>query len=331
MMFEPWLEPGLRLIAAWQTLPGWLVPPMQGITFLGALEFYLLLLPFIYWTLSPALAARTFAVLLANDFISTTCKILWHGPRPYWIPGETGVRGWAAESSYGVPSGHAGGSLSTWGYLATQVRSPVFRALAAVLILLVGFSRPYLGVHFPHDVLLGWLIAATVVLVALMVQERLGAWLMSVRNGHHLAVSALIASAIMAWGWAVPGFVADSPDPAAWAGFAERARSPSHFFALAGTLFGLMVGYRRQRELVSYAPAALWRVRLAQYAGGILVMFAIYLGLGALSHALAATDSLPGCLLRFVRFAAVAWWVTELAPRCFMRWQAGAGTSATGV
>ena len=318
-MFADQINPGLALISQLQLLSPGLDIPMLAVTWLGSLEFYLVLLPFIYWTLDPALAARTFCVLLCNDFISTTGKMLWHGPRPYWTPGDTGVRGMAAEASYGVPSGHAGGSMVTWGYLATQVRSPVFRVIAVALILLIGFSRPYLAVHFPHDVVVGWLIGGAVLLLALRVQAPLGAWLAGLPGPRYVAVAAALALAVMAWGLTLPGLVAASPDPADWARYATTARSPSHFFALAGTLFGLMLGYRRQQTLIAYQPPREWSHRLTCFVFGMIVMLAIYLGLGVVTHALTAPETLAAYGLRFFRFAAVAWWVTELAPRCFLK------------
>jgi undecaprenyl-diphosphatase len=67
-------------------------------------------------------------------------------------------------SSYSFPSGHAFGSLCFYGILAwlTAARLPNKAAelaigiLAALLIFFIGFSRIYLGVHFPSDVLAGY-------------------------------------------------------------------------------------------------------------------------------------------------------------------------------
>ncbi len=70
-------------------------------------------------------------------------------------------------SSYSFPSGHALGSFCFYGILAWLVTARlesrrariIIRILAAILILLMGFSRIYLGVHYPSDVIGGYLAA----------------------------------------------------------------------------------------------------------------------------------------------------------------------------
>jgi len=81
-----------------------------------------------------------------------------------------------SETGYGFPSGHSitalvfAGSLVWLCFVLTR-RRPV-RVLACVLgalwVILVGFSRVYLGVHFTTDVLGGWLVGAASLLAVLL-------------------------------------------------------------------------------------------------------------------------------------------------------------------
>ena len=84
-----------------------------------------------------------------------------------------------APASYSFPSGHALGSLCFYGVAAFMivrhsdsrwVRIAVSSA-AAVLILAIGFSRVYLGVHYPSDVLGGYFVGV-IWLSAVMLSER---------------------------------------------------------------------------------------------------------------------------------------------------------------
>ncbi|MFB3918234.1 MAG: phosphatase PAP2 family protein [Terriglobales bacterium] len=73
--------------------------------------------------------------------------------------------------SYSFPSGHSLFSFCIYGVLAglltARIRSGALRAviwlLAAGLITAIGTSRIYLGVHYPSDVIAGYLAAAMLV------------------------------------------------------------------------------------------------------------------------------------------------------------------------
>jgi undecaprenyl-diphosphatase len=84
------------------------------------------------------------------------------------------------EDSYSFPSGHATAVVALYGFLlyACYKMFPQWwaRALSvlagAVIILLVGFSRVYLGVHYPTDVLAGYLVGALWVYIAISLLSR---------------------------------------------------------------------------------------------------------------------------------------------------------------
>jgi undecaprenyl-diphosphatase len=109
--------------------------------------------------------ARTAALLtitmLGATVLDIALKYAFHRPRPVAFFGAT-------PSSYSFPSGHALGSFCFYGMLAAVLAARA-RGLGAkfcvwmaamVLVGMIGFSRIYLGVHYPSDVIAGYCAAA---------------------------------------------------------------------------------------------------------------------------------------------------------------------------
>lgn len=144
---------------------------MRGVTLLGSIEFLLPLGAFVVWRLL-AVGRRRDAVwlvvaALGADGIDTGLKLIFERPRP------EAFFGLAEPASWSFPSGHSMASFCFYGAVAAiamaQAPSGWKRAglllAAALVVFTIGFSRVYLGVHYPTDVLGGyaagmvWLLA----------------------------------------------------------------------------------------------------------------------------------------------------------------------------
>ena len=174
---ETILQGGINFILAFQALGSWLALPMTFFTSLGSQEFFLLVFPALYWSINADLGARAGAILLFTGGLNEMLKLAFHGPRPYWVSAQ--VKAMASEPTFGVPSGHAQMAVVIWGTLASYIKRPWAWAIAIVLILMIGLSRLYLGVHFPQDVLFGWLLGALTLWAFLRWSDALVAWLMT--------------------------------------------------------------------------------------------------------------------------------------------------------
>lgn len=167
-----WWGIGLILVLAVQ-------PPLDGVmnelSFLGREEFYLIVVVLLYWCVKPSWGLQALGILLLSDFLNGLVKWIFHAPRPYWI--DARVCALSTETSYGIPSGHAQTSLALWGLLAVMSRSRWARPVAAVILFAVSLSRIYLGVHFPHDVVTGWIIGGLLLAGYVWVQTPLTRWL----------------------------------------------------------------------------------------------------------------------------------------------------------
>lgn len=84
------------------------------------------------------------------------------------------------ETSFSFPSGHATRAVAFFAFLLwiTYDLLPLkwrkaATGVVAILILTIGFSRLYLGVHFPSDVIAGYLLGAVFVIVGIKITKRL--------------------------------------------------------------------------------------------------------------------------------------------------------------
>lgn len=105
--------------------------------------------------------------------LNVACKALFERQRPdLWVQ-------LVHESGYSFPSGHAMASAALGLALVVALWNSRWRwwsaGFAAGYILFVGFSRLYLGVHYPSDIVAGWLVSgAWVLAVALLMRSKLG-------------------------------------------------------------------------------------------------------------------------------------------------------------
>jgi undecaprenyl-diphosphatase len=127
----------------------------------------------VFWRKRWRRAAIWLAVtMLGGQVLETVLKLAFHRPRPAPFFGPLPY-------SYSFPSGHALSSFCFYGIMAglltARLRSRNWRillwALAAALVASIGVSRIYLGVHYPGDVLAGYL-AAAVWVSAMLVLDR---------------------------------------------------------------------------------------------------------------------------------------------------------------
>lgn len=310
---------GINLIQALQNLSPALDGIMEAGSCVGTPEFLLVLVPFIYWSIDRRLGIRAILVVFFFDFINASIKILFHQPRPHWLGEVKALSTAGTEGTYGLPSGHSGRSLALGGYLAAWVKRNWFWAIAVLYILLVGVSRLYLGVHFPHDVLGGWLLGILSIWVVTEWESASRNWLADKSISAQILLGFLVAIAIVLIGFIIRIIVAGTPDPAEWSVYNAEARTVTHFFTIAGAVFGASTGYALMRQHARFDPGGDWAKRGIRYLLGIVVSLVLFFGMDIAFAAIAADESTAGYILRFIRYASTLFWVTFLAPWLFLR------------
>jgi membrane-associated phospholipid phosphatase len=126
------------------------------ITALGSALFYVPVILWVYWCINEKTGRRLVLLLLLSAWVNSALKVLLKQPRPYFLDPSVGI---STASGYGFPSGHAQQALVFW---AAALSGPVGKRrawlIAGAVALVLGFTRLYLGLHFPTDLLGGWFL-----------------------------------------------------------------------------------------------------------------------------------------------------------------------------
>lgn len=328
---QVFIESGIAFIVALQGAVGdWFIIPMRFFSYLGTEEFFLLVLPLIYWSIDSALGLRVGFILITSNLLNYVGKLAFAGPRPYWISRQVRVF-WLTETTFGVPSGHAQIPMSVWGMIAAYAKRTWFWVVALIIIFLIGFSRMYLGVHFPHDVLFGWLIGAVILWAFVHFWEPVSAWIGQKTLSQQILFAFLASLLFIALGYGTWILRSGYQIPEEWVGNAlfAGAEEPNPVnangvFTSAGTFFGMAAGaawiiskggFQVSSGTKSMANDPLGK-RAIRYVVGLIGVLILYMGLGAIFP---RGDGFIFYLLRYIRYVLVGWWVTGGAPWVFAR------------
>lgn len=282
-------------------------------TFLGEIEGYVLLISVIYVTYDKSLALRLSVLTLLTMSLNHILKTLIMNPRPFISEGNFSER-WAVSTAkaqelateYSTPSGHAMAGSSFYSYLYSKAKSKYVQIALVMLILLTGLSRPYLGVHYLEDVLIGWVLGISIALVAVKYADRVSTLWGGFSHGRQVTIVA--SSSLILW-------------------LATRALSagattgqPYTFLSYTGFLTGIVVAYPLEMRRINFDPrsSTVFRKVLRSALSVGLVIGTLFLldeGFGMVSD----DSSLLGGLLRFVRYATAGIVGVFISPLVFVK------------
>jgi membrane-associated phospholipid phosphatase len=293
---EELLSWGLDVIRAVQTVKGpVLTAIMQVLTQAGSEYFYLLFLPVVFWCVDARFGIRFGLVFLFSAFTNSWLKVLFAVPRPFVVDPSVGL---SYESSFALPSGHAQGSATFWGLLAGKIRAPWGLVLAIVLPLIIGFTRVYLGVHYPTDLFLGWLLGWGIALAWFVFGDRISRIVSKANVRLRVIAAAVVALGMNAL---YPG------DP-----------------TLAGAFLGTAIGATFLFGRISFdAGSGSLKIKAMRMGLGLAGLALVYFGGKLLSP---GDESTLYPLVKFVRYGLVGAWISLGAPWLFMRLGMGGKT-----
>jgi membrane-associated phospholipid phosphatase len=286
---------------------------MQGFTWTGELEGMVLLVALVYAVWDKQLAIRLATVALVAMTANHFLKTLIRNPRPFvaagtyrehWIASPQRASELVAEFS--TPSGHAMTGAAFWGTLFAHVQVRWAKVLCVVAILGTGLSRPYLGVHYVEDVLLGWPLGVAIAWLTVRFGGALGARWRALALGRRVAIAVIASAALWSMTRAFGG--------------AGVTGQPNAFLSYAGFLTGIVVAEPLEARLIRYDPRSSSVARKAlRFALGVALVLGPLALLDRPFAAIAADATPLGDALRYLRYAVASLAGLFVAPLLWVR------------
>ena len=303
-----WLQSLLLSLVPWGEdlivgVQSWSTPFLDGLfavfSFLGDEEFFLLLLPLVYWCFSKKTGRWLAYALLLSTYLNSLIKHIFLIPRP--SDPRVRVLRPVDPPNPSFPSGHAQSGVAVWGFLASRARQAIVWVLIVPLVFLIGFARIYVGVHDPVAVIGGWIVG--VIFLALFL------WLMP-RAEQSLGRQPLALKLALAIILPIAGLFLHRAD--------IRGLYPAPDAAtVMGTILGMSVGFLFEPRCIRFRVDGPWWQRLLRLVAGLLITLIFWQGPKLLlpeemAHGLAMA-------LRFLRYAGTGLAAILLAPWLFVK------------
>lgn len=244
---------------------------MLAVTYLGDEIAFLVVALILIWCADKRTGYYVLAVGFLGTIVNQFMKLWFRIPRPWVLDENFTILEQAREgaSGYSFPSGHTQSSVGTFGAIAYTTKNKVLRWLCIAVVILVPFSRMYIGVHTPLDV--GVAAAMAAVLIFLLKPIILG------RNDRvfpvFLGIMVAVSVAFLCFVELYP-FPADI-DPHNMASGLKNA------YTLLGSLLGLVAVYIVDEKWLHFPTKAVWWAQVIKVAIGLVLVLLVKNGLRA--------------------------------------------------
>jgi hypothetical protein len=191
-----------------------------------------------------------------------------------------------------MPSGHTQNAVVIWGFLAARSGRKISWLIAAFLMVGIPLSRVYLGVHFPTDLIGGYLLGGIFLILFLLSAPRLETWLIEQGFAWQILIS-LLGPLIL---------------------ILLNPTGDKYVLSMVSVLMGVCAGFALERRFVRFSCESVWWKKAIRYLLGVVVLFGLWGGLK-----LAFSGMEPAAPFRFIRYALVGLWGGVGAPWMFVR------------
>jgi len=254
----------------------------QMVTMTGEEYFYIIAAAVIFWCINKKFGYKLGFALLTGAIVNTVLKDVINSARPIGVPGIRSLRLQTA-TGQSFPSGHTQGSTIFWVSWIVKVRKRWIYIVGVTAILLVGYSRIYLGVHYPIDIIGGIVVGFTWVFISNYIFDYADStrrrWVLMI-----IVIPMLIGMIF----------------------FKEKT-----YYTISGTVLGFYIGYILESRYVQYDVENSLVVQLMKLIFGLAILLLFKNVLKTILPINMVAD--------FFRYFIIGLWITVGAPSIFKR------------
>jgi len=259
---------------------------LSKMTWFGEMNVVLIFMGLIYWCVSKEIGTYLLMGWSGNRIVNGVLKVSVCAYRP-WIRDARIIpeaNAMATATGYSFPSGHSMNGASLFGGLAIRrdIR-PGLRALFWVMVVLIAFSRIFLGVHTPQDILIGALAGVLVMFLT----GKLLLWL----DGHpDKDVMVAVIGILIAVAAAVYSALKPYPEDYDALGnlLVDGHKMANDTFKAVGWLSAFFAGWILERRFVGFTTEVTMQQRFFRLTGGLLGYYVVFLIINPLVKAAVA-------------------------------------------
>ncbi|WP_419903279.1 phosphatase PAP2 family protein [Kiloniella sp.] len=216
---------------------------INALSHFGEIQLFLVATVCIYWIICPRLGTRLWFALCLSSSIQQMLKMAIHQPRPYWVePGLTAIE---KSTSYGMPSGHAQTPPVFYGLLAKSSRRYWAYGLAALIVVITGWTRIVGNVHSPAQVYTGWTIGVGLLIAIILLEKPATKWWHQSTKQKRIIGSFLFSILLMVIGLFAASIAAEQTVLDEWirnAGHSIKPVKADNVVIVPGLMFGWLLG-----------------------------------------------------------------------------------------
>ena len=274
------------------------------ITHLGEETFFLVIAILFFWCIDKRQGYYILITGLVGTVINQMAKLFFRVPRPWDLDANFKIieSARAEATGYSFPSGHTQNIAGTWGAIGAYNPKKRKTAICLTIIFLVAFSRMYLGVHTPLDVVVSLIIAALLIIALKPCFDTEESFKKSMPWIVLGSVVISVCFLVYVLSMLSDPFSANSNYKSAF----------KHSCELLGCTIGLILVYFVDAKFTKFRTDARWYAQIIKLVLGLGIVLAIKAGLSSPLTALFGNEYIARAVRYFliVAFAGAVWPLT---------------------